>query len=34
MVVQHNSNIPTDKDGFVSLEIEDILNGEIEMICG
>ena len=28
LVVQHKSNIPIDKDGFVSLEIEDILNAE------
>ena len=30
MVVQHKSNIPIDKDGFVSLEIDDILNAENE----
>ena len=28
MVVQHKSNIPIDKDGFVSLEIDDIINAE------
>ncbi len=28
LVVQHKSNIPLDKDGFVSLEIDDILNAE------
>tara|TARA_A100001035_G_scaffold55571_1_gene41026 strand:+ start:721 stop:2100 length:1380 start_codon:yes stop_codon:yes gene_type:complete len=30
LVVQHKSNIPIDKDGFVSLEIDDILNVENE----
>ena len=30
LVVQHKSNIPIDKDGFVSLEIDDILNAENE----
>jgi len=30
MVVQHKSNIPIDKDGFVSLEIDDIINAENE----
>ena len=40
LVVQHKSNIPKDKDGFVSLKIDDIfkqkmiiLNGEIEIVC-
>ena len=28
LVMQHKSNIPLDKDGFVSLEIDDILNAE------
>ena len=28
LVVKHKSNIPIDKDGFVSLEIDDILNTE------
>ena len=28
MVVKQKSNIPIDKDGFVSLEIDDILNAE------
>ncbi len=28
LVVQHKSNIPIDKDGFVSMEIDDILNAE------
>ena len=26
--MQHKSNIPLDKDGFVSMEIDDILNAE------
>jgi hypothetical protein len=30
LVVQHKSHIPLDKDGFVSLEIDDILNAENE----
>ena len=30
LVVQHKSNIPKDKDGFVSLEIDDILNAETD----
>ena len=30
LVVKHKSNIPIDKDGFVSLEIDDILNAENE----
>jgi len=30
LVVQHKSNIPIDKDGFVSLEVDDILNAENE----
>ena len=30
LVVQHKSNMPLDKDGFVSLEIDDILNAENE----
>jgi len=28
--VQHKSIIPIDKDGFVSLEIDDILNADNE----
>ena len=34
LIVQHKSNIPIDKDGFVSLEIDDILNEEIVIIYG
>ena len=30
LVVQHKSNIPIDKDGFVLLEIDNILNAENE----
>ena len=30
LVVQHKSIIPIDKDGFVSLEIDDILNADNE----
>ena len=30
IVVEHVSDVPTDKDGFLSMEVDDILNAEKE----